>query len=154
MKRVAAVLVFLCFLGALVAADAVAQMRLRGSGGWGVGGHYARVYDLKTVETMTGEVAVVERFTPMLGMSPGVHLLLKAGNETVSVHLGPSWYLENQDAKLERGDRVAVRGSRVMFQGKPAVIAAEVKKGDQILRLRDESGVPGWSGWRRPGAGS
>ncbi len=42
-----------------------------------------------------------------------------------------------------------VRGSRITFKGKPAIITAEVKKGDQILRLRDENGFPVWSGWRR-----
>lgn len=37
------------------------------------------------------------------------------------------------------------QGSRVTFQGKPAVIAAEVKKGDEVLKLRDETGLPAWS---------
>jgi hypothetical protein len=37
----------------------------------------------------------------------------------------------------------------VTFEGKPAIIAAEIKKGDETLRLRDDAGVPAWSGWRR-----
>jgi hypothetical protein len=37
----------------------------------------------------------------------------------------------------------------VTTAGKPALIAAKVKKGDERLRLRDESGVPVWTGWRR-----
>lgn len=40
-------------------------------------------------------------------------------------------------------------GSRISFEGNPAIIAAEVKKGDEVLKLRDEKGVPFWSGWRR-----
>ena len=28
-------------------------------------------------------------------------------------------------------------------------IAAEVKKGDALLKLRDDSGTPAWSGWRK-----
>jgi hypothetical protein len=44
---------------------------------------------------------------------------------------------------------VEVKGSRVTFEGKPAIIAAEVKKGDEVLKLRDENGFPMWSGWRR-----
>jgi hypothetical protein len=35
------------------------------------------------------------------------------------------------------------------MNGKPALIAAEVKKGDALLRLRDESGIPAWAGWRK-----
>jgi hypothetical protein len=42
-----------------------------------------------------------------------------------------------------------VRGSRITFEGKPAIIAAQVKKGDRSLTLRDDSGVPAWSGQGR-----
>lgn len=44
---------------------------------------------------------------------------------------------------------VEVKGSRITFDGKPVVIAAEVKKGQDVLHFRDENGVPVWSGWRR-----
>jgi hypothetical protein len=46
-------------------------------------------------------------------------------------------------------DKIEVKGSRITFDGKPAIIAAEVKKGDDVLVLRDASGLPVWSGWRR-----
>jgi len=82
-------------------------------------------------------------------MSYGVHLVVKTDKETVSVQLGPSWYIENQDIKISPGDKVEITGSRVSFEGKSAIIAAEVKKGDEILKLRDENGYPVWSGWRR-----
>jgi hypothetical protein len=67
------------------------------------------------------------------------------------VHLGPQWYLENQDVKIEPGDRVEITGSRVTVQGKPTIIAAEVRKGDEVLQLRDAAGVPVWAGWRKRG---
>jgi hypothetical protein len=107
------------------------------------------MYDPKTVETVKGEVVSVENFTPAKGVSSGVHLLLKAGKETISVHLGPSWYLENQDAQVEPKDKIEITGSRLTLDGKPVLIAAEVKKGDGILKLRDENGVPMWAGWRK-----
>ena len=46
-------------------------------------------------------------------------------------------------------DRVSIKGSRVTFDGKPAIIAADVKKGDNVLKLRDANGRPVWAGWRR-----
>ena len=107
------------------------------------------MYDGKTVETVKGEVVSVEKFTPTNGMSAGVHLLLKAGKESISVHLGPSWYLENQDAQIEAKDKIEVTGSRLAVDGKAVLIAAEVKKGDGVLKLRDENGVPLWAGWRK-----
>ncbi len=121
----------------------------RGSGGWGMGSQYQRMYDPKTVETITGTVEAVDQVTPMKGMSYGVHLKLKTEKETISIHLGPGWYIERLDTKTEKGDKVQIKGSKVIMMGKPAIIAAEVKKGDLILKLRDENGIPVWAGWRK-----
>jgi hypothetical protein len=135
------------------AAESFAQrgpaMMWRGSGGWGPGTQYNRMYDPKTVETISGEVASVDRITPAKGMSGGVHMNVKTDKETISVHLGPSWYLENQDVKIAAKDKVEVKGSRITFGGKPVIIAAEVKKGDEVLKLRDDAGFPVWIAWRR-----
>ena len=126
-----------------------AGVRWRGSGGWGPGSPYSKMYDPKTVETITGQVVKVDRITPLKPMSAGVHMTVKTNKEEISVHLGPAFYLENQDVKIAAKDKVEVKGSRVTFEGKPAIIAAEVKKGDEVLKLRDDNGFPMWSGWRR-----
>ncbi len=125
------------------------MMKWRGSGGWGMGTQYQRMYNPATVETISGTVESVDKITPMKGMSYGVHITVKTDKETVSVHLGPGWYVERLDTKIEKGDKIEVKGSRVTMMGKPAIIAAEVKKGDNVLKLRDENGIPAWSGWRR-----
>jgi len=121
----------------------------RGSGGWGMGTSYQRMYNPATVETVSGKVESVDKITPIKGMYYGIHLLLKTDKETVSVHLGPGWYIERLDTKIEKGDNVQVKGSKVTMMGKPVVIAAEVKKGESILKLRDENGIPVWAGWKR-----
>ncbi len=121
----------------------------RGSEGWGMGQRYQQMYDPESVETLSGEVVGVERIRPMERMSYGVHILLKTEEETIPVHLGPVWYIQRQDVRIKKGDKIEVTGSRVMMRGKPTIIASEVKKGDEVLILRDESGVPVWSGWRR-----
>ncbi len=121
----------------------------RGSGGWGMGSQYNRMYDPATVETITGTVESVDKVTPMKGMYYGIHLIVKTAKETMPVDLGPGWYIERLDTKIEKGDKIEVKGSRVKFAGKPAIIAAEVKKGDSTLVLRDSAGIPAWAGWRR-----
>jgi len=121
----------------------------RGSGGWGMGTSYQRMYNPATVETVSGKVESVDKITPMKGMYYGIHLLLKTDKETVSVHLGPGWYIERLDTKIEKGDRIEVKGSRATMMGKPVIIAAEVKKGESVLKLRDENGIPVWAGWKR-----
>lgn len=151
MRRAITLLVILLVVSLLVTTETFAQrgMRWMGSGGWAMGNNYGRMYDPKTVETISGEVVSVDKITLMKGMSYGVHLTVKTDKETVSVHLGPGWYMENQDVTIEPKDRVEVTGSRITFKGKPAIIAAEVKKGEEILKLRDENGLPAWCGWRR-----
>lgn len=150
-KNVGVLVAVISVLVLVFAADSFAQKRMgwKGSGGWGMGTAYGKMYNLKTVETISGEVVSVDKITPAKGMSYGVHMTVKTDKETISVHIGPGWFIENQDIKIEPKDKVEIKGSRITFEGKPAIIAAEVKKGDEILKLRDENGFPAWSGWRR-----
>jgi len=105
-----------------------------------------RNYDPKTIETVQGKVLSVEK---MQQRGHGVHLMLQTDKETISVHLGPSWYIDKQTPKIETNDTITVTGSRVTIDGKPTMIAAEVKKGNEVLKLRDDNGVPAWSRGRR-----
>lgn len=122
----------------------------RGSGGWGAGGQYGSIYNTATVETISGQVVSVEKVVPYRGMSTGVQAVIKTDRETIPVHLGPSWYIERLDTKIAAKDFITVRGSRVTFAGKPAILAAEIKtEAGGMLVLRDANGVPVWAGWRR-----
>ena len=125
----------------LLASASFAQQGARGS----------RRYDPRTVETIKGEVATVEKIPSPGGKGYGVHLTLKTEKETLLVEVGPGWYVEKQPVKIQAKDTLEIKGSRVVSQGKPAMIAAEIRKGDQVLKLRDEKGIPAWSGGsRRP----
>jgi hypothetical protein len=146
-QKLTLVLVFAGLVGAV--SLAVAQ---GGGGGWGPGSPYGRLYDPKTVETVAGEIAKIEKVVPIRGMHQGVHLLLKTkAPEPLAVHLGPDWYVEKQAITFKEGDKIQVRGSRITFDGKPAIIAAEVTKDGKTLQLRDANGVPVWAGWRGRG---
>ena len=127
----------------LLASASFAQQGAKAKGG--------RVYDPKTVETVKGEVAGVEKIPSPGGKGYGVHLTLKTEKETLLVEVGPGWYVEKQPVRIEAKDNLEIKGSRITSRGKPAMIAAEIKKGDQILKVRDENGIPAWSGGsRRP----
>jgi hypothetical protein len=103
-----------------------------------------RNYDPKTVKTIQGKVLSVQKATRAQGQSYGVHLTLQTDKETIPVHLGPGWYIEKQTPQIEANDTIIVTGSRVSVGGKPAIIAAQVKKGNDVLKLRDENGIPVW----------
>lgn len=151
MKKLVTLIAVVTMLALFSGTEVLAQkggMR-KGGGGWGAGTAYGRMYNSQTVETISGEVISVDKITPTKGMSYGIHAVIKTDNEMISVHLGPGWYIENQDVVIESKENIEVKGSRITFEGKPAIIAAEVTKGDEVLVLRDASGFPVWSGWRR-----
>ena len=145
----------LVLVGALVlqAVPAFAQGRGAGPGcgpgGWGRQGAYGRLFDPGKVVTLTGEVVSVQRVRQMKGVSEGVHLELKTNGEKISVHLGPAWYIDNQDRAIKAKDKVEIIGSRVQIEDKPAIIASEVRADGDSLKLRDAEGFPLWCGWRR-----
>lgn len=103
------------------------------------------MYDPETVQTINGEVTGISPIRPRQGMPEGVHMTVETDQETIAVHLGPSWYLERQDLKVAPKDKVEVKGSKISLDGKPAIIAAEVRRGDKVLMLRDDTGFPVWN---------
>ena len=70
--------------------------------------------------------------------------MLKADSGTPAVYLGPSWFLESKGFKFAKGDEIEVTGSKLEAQD--TIVAREVKKGDQVLVLRNAQGIPAWSG--------
>ncbi|MCE5311733.1 MAG: hypothetical protein LLF86_01120, partial [Nitrospiraceae bacterium] len=88
-RRLFAAIATVVFLLSLtVIAEAQPMRGWQGSGGWGAGMQYQRMYNPATVETITGEIMSVDKITPMKGMYYGIHLQLKTDKETISVHLG------------------------------------------------------------------
>jgi hypothetical protein len=141
--------VMVCILFSFNESFSQNTMNGTGSGGWGMRSPYNSLYDPKTVQTISGEVVIVEKMVPTKGMSAGVHLVVKTSEDSISVHLGPEWFIDNQDIRIVPKDKITVKGSRITYQGKPAIIAAVVTKGNETLVLRDANGFPVWSGWRR-----
>jgi hypothetical protein len=116
-------------------------------------GGYGRLYDTSTVETIHGKTVRVEHVASRTGRSEGVHVILSTeGGGTIPVHLGPAWFVDNQELIVQPGDALAVTGSRVTLDGAPALIARTIVKGEDELVLRDEAGFPAWSASRRRGA--
>jgi hypothetical protein len=105
MKNFGALVAVIGILILIFPAEPSAQPGMNGSGGWGPKSRYNRMYDPKTVETLSGEVVSVNKITPAKAVSYGVHLTLKTDKETISVHLWPGWYIENQGIKIESVDK-------------------------------------------------
>jgi hypothetical protein len=103
-----------------------------------------RDYDPKTVETIGGKVLSIEKTAPAKKRGYWVQLMLQTEKETIAVQLGPAWYIDKQTPRIEANDTITVTGSRLMMDGRSAIIAGDITKGNELLKLRDDSGIPVW----------
>lgn len=110
---------------------------------WGKPGA-RRIYDLATVETTKGQVKSIDRVPSRKGGAPEIHLSLRTATETIGVFLGPEGYVEKQPVKIALDDEIEVKGSRVKLRQRPMLMAAEVRKGQATLALRDANGAALW----------
>ncbi|EAW36584.1 hypothetical protein [Lyngbya sp. PCC 8106] len=111
----------------------------------GYGQHQGMIFNSNQLETVTGKVLQVDRWTNGEWEKGGVHVVLQTDNETMDLHLGPSWYIDNQDIRLEPNDQIQVTGIRVTSgDGRGMMVVSEVSKGNQVITLRDEVGFPTW----------
>lgn len=114
--------------------------------GWQRGGP---MYDPDTATTLTGKVTAVQIEPSGPGRAGGLHVTLQSGDKQTVVHLGPTWFLEQQNFTAAKDDTLAVTGSLVTSGEETYLIAREVKKGEKSLTLRNADGIPAWSRGRR-----
>ena len=113
------------------------------SEGWPMG----RMFDPKTVEKLDGKIESLEKVTAgRMDIPARVLLKLKTSKETVTVYLGPDWYLEKQEIKLSPGDYIQVRGSRVTMDNKSVILPNEIIKNSKAAIFWDDQGRPSWRG--------
>lgn len=105
-------------------------------------------YDKATETTITGIVEDVQSHQGRVG-GTGTHLVLKTDQGLVDVHVGPTNWLAKQQYAFAKGDALQVLGSKVTVDGVDAFIAREITKGEAKIVLRNDSGIPEWSGGRR-----
>jgi hypothetical protein len=106
----------------------------------------AKLYNPQAVVTLAGKVTAINRRAPKkAGRPERVILVLQTDQGAVKVHLGPADYFDQQALKLAPGDQVEVKGVEVKRPKATTFIAGEVRKGDQVMQLRDEAtGRPLW----------
>ena len=108
-----------------------------------------RMYDPAKSEVITGQVVSLEQNESRRGTGMGVVLTVNIGSDTLPVVLGPQWFIDEQKIKIVAGDTVEIRGVKTGRGGRDVFIAAEIKKGQEKMTLRDENGRPAWAGWRQ-----
>ena len=110
-------------------------------------------YDASQTEIVTGEVTALKDIETRNGKTSGAGLELNTGSQNLLVYLGPHIYVDMQNVTINAGDKVEVKGVKVLLDGQQAVIAGEVRKGIEVLKLRDDTGAPLWGGKGHGGHG-
>ncbi len=100
-------------------------------------------FDPATVVTVTGTVLGEQRIETSKGPK-AVRLVIKVGEEQVSVQLGPDTFVDGLKTRFAPGDEVTVKGSKFTYSGKYGLIAQVVTRGTETVVFRDAKGKPAW----------
>lgn len=103
-------------------------------------------YNVSTETTMMGTIESVTTMASGRQGGGGLHITLTTASGPLEVHVGPAWYVSSKHVTFTKSDQVTVIGSKVTMGGRDVMLAREIRKGDQLLKLRDAHGYPLWSG--------
>jgi sporulation protein YlmC with PRC-barrel domain len=118
-------------------------------GGWQTHSKYGQLFDRKTIERIRGTIVRSEAIAPMPAMDPGTVLTIRYDEgKNIVVHLGPEWFVRRQQGEFKEGVEVDVSGSRVSIDGKPAIMATQLRINGRTMTLREDNGVPVWDAWQ------
>lgn len=102
-------------------------------------------YDLSTEAKFKGVVEEVKDHHCPISGGMGAHLMLRLpDNKLIEVHLATAKFVKSYDVIFSKGDEVEVLGSKVQFEGADAILAREVKRGNDDYLFRDQKGKPIW----------
>ena len=112
------------------------------------GAGYMVLFDASNMATIEGTIVRIHQVPSPKVWLTSVHALVRTKHGDLSVNLGPSWFLDNQELHLAVDDRISVTGSRVKANGVESLVAVEVRRNDEALQLRATDGTPVWVAWR------
>jgi DNA/RNA endonuclease YhcR with UshA esterase domain len=101
----------------------------------------AALYSPEAEITVNGVVREVQEFScPVSEGEMGAHLIVKAADSVIQVHLAPGRILRSQKISFAPGDQITVVGSKFRFRGNNDIIAREITRGSENFIFRDHEG--------------
>lgn len=119
--------------------------------GWQMGSAYNQRFQPNMVTSFGGTVERVTTFVPATGAGEGIQVWMVGDNGLqYIVQLGPTAFMDAQGLTLNPGDRIQVKGSAARINADTIIMASQVQRGTQTVRLRDEVGRPLWLSYTPP----
>ena len=103
-------------------------------------------YDLHT-ETKTKGIVDEVNLLSVGTRKDFTELVIKNGADKVRIYVSPQPFQEEMGISLNKGDEIAVTGSKVKRDASDVILARELVKGAETLMFRDDKGNPVWN-WR------
>jgi sporulation protein YlmC with PRC-barrel domain len=123
------------------------QERMGGRrGGWEAGGPLAQAYRSTQTVEVSGPISKVGT-DDVPGMGRATVISIDAQGGTQTVVLGPSWFLDRQDFRLNKGEQVTIKAVKTEVNGKTMMLATDVDAPGGHIILRSPSGEPRWHAW-------
>jgi hypothetical protein len=101
-------------------------------------------YDQANQQTFAGTVVEAKDYNCPVSGTVGSHITVKSDSTSMEVHLAPASFMKQYEIIIHNGDRVSVLGSKITYDGKPALIARSVTVGRDTFNFRDPKGAPLW----------
>ncbi len=102
-------------------------------------------YDSANEVKITG---VIEEVRDVPGQIEGTQLVVKTDTKTVLVRVAPTDFLKEIDTSFAKGDQVTVVGAKAPDATEEEILAREITDGSNTATLRDDKGIPIWTGWK------
>jgi DNA/RNA endonuclease YhcR with UshA esterase domain len=101
-------------------------------------------YDIGAETKIKGVIdEVKDRECPISG-TMGSHLMVRAEGKVYEVHIAPTKFVKSYEVAFQKGDEVEIKGIKTTFQGADAILAREIKRGNDDFVFRDPKGKPIW----------
>ena len=101
-------------------------------------------YDVSKEAKFKGVVDEVKDRTCPISGGMGSHLMVKIDNQIYEVHIASTKFVKSYEVVFQKGDEVEITGMKTRFQDTDAILAREIKRGNDDFLFRDEKGKPIW----------
>jgi hypothetical protein len=101
-------------------------------------------YDTAKQTVVEGIVEEVRDYQCPVTGTVGSHITVRQGGDVIEVHLAPATFMKKYEIVINKGDKVAIQGAKILFEGKPALLARTVAVNATTYAFRSSEGKPLW----------